>query len=157
MSQAKTAHDLEDALKKFLPALDQLDASAPDACAAALNEQYPFDSEAVKEVRGICEEGLEQGWLAPREAGPGVRFGRLSKDLGGYAVDIVLMDEGQGRGHTHPQGEFNMCFPMKGAPRFDDRPPGWVVCGAGTHHVPTVTGGTMLFVYFTPGGDVVWD
>ena len=27
----------------------------------------------------------------------------------------------------------------------------------GTHHVPTVEGGTMLFVYFTPGGDVTWD
>ena len=157
MTNAKTAHDLEVALTTFLSALDQLDASQPDECTAALNEQYPFDSDTVEGVRAICEEGLEKGWLVPKDAGPGVKFGRLSKDLGGYAVDIVLMEEGQGRGHTHPQGEFNMCFPMAGEPRFDDRPPGWVVYGAGSHHVPTVTGGTMLFVYFTPGGDVVWD
>lgn len=157
MSNVKTANDLEDALTGFLPALDQLDASDPEGCTAALNEQYPFDGETVGAIRAICDEGLKSGWLVPKEAGPSVRFGRLSKDFHGYAVDLVLMKEGSGRGHTHPQGEFNMCFPIEGAPMFDGNPPGWLVYGNGSHHVPTVTGGTMLFVYFTPGGDVIWD
>lgn len=157
MSDAPTADTLLDALRGFLPALDAMDAADPEGSAAALNAQYPFDGAAVASVREMCDAGLADGWLVPREAGPDVQFGRLAKDLGGYAVDAVVMKAARGRGHTHPQGEFNMCFPLEGQPRFDGRPPGWVVCGAGTHHIPTVTGGTMLFLYFTPGGDVVWD
>jgi hypothetical protein len=100
---------------------------------------------------------MEHGWLCPRSAGPRVRFGRLAKDLGGYAVDAVWMDDGAGMGHTHTRGEINLCLPWSGEPRFDGRAPGWVVFPPGSHHIPTVTGGAMLFVYFTPGGEVVWD
>ncbi|RMG89073.1 MAG: DUF4863 family protein, partial [Candidatus Dadabacteria bacterium] len=33
---------------------------------------------------------------------------------------------------------------------------GWVVFGEGSDHVPTVTGGTMLLLYFLPGGRIDW-
>ena len=83
-------------------------------------------------------------------------FGRLAKDMGGYAVDCVLM-EGKALGHTHPRGEINISYDWEGEPRFDGFEPGWVVYPPGSHHVPTVTGGKMLFVYFLPGGEVTWD
>jgi hypothetical protein len=139
----------------MLPAIQALDASKPDA-AKALEKQLPFRGPAVARVRELCRQGLAEGWLAPKSGGPTVKFGRLAKDLGGYAVDIVLM-EGKGMGHTHTQGEINLCLDWKGSPRFHEHPPGWVVFAPGSHHVPTVTGGEMLFVYFTPGGAVVWD
>ena len=51
----------------------------------------------------------------------------------------------------------NLGFAMSGKPLFDGRPPGWVVFPPASHHIPTVTGGEMLIVYFVPGGQVVWD
>ena len=73
------------------------------------------------------------------------------KDLSGYSVDFVWM-EGPAAGHTHTKGEINLGFAMSGKPLFDGRPPGWVVFPPGSHHIPTVTGGEMLLVYFLPGG-----
>ena len=46
---------------------------------------------------------------------------------------------------------------FEGEPTFDGHEPGWVVFPPGSHHIPTVEGGTMLFLYFMPGGAVVWD
>lgn len=148
---------LESALRGLLPEIDAVGAAGGMAAAATLNQRLPFTGPVVQGIRALCSQGVEAGWLLPREAGPRVRFGRLAKDLGGYAVDCVWMKDGAGMGHTHPQGEINMCFAWEGTPRFDGHPPGWVVFPPGSHHVPTVTGGTMLFVYFTPGGAVVWD
>lgn len=150
---ARTA--LEAELAAMLPALQALDPARPDA-ARTLEQQIPFGGPAVKRVRELCAQGLAEGWLTPKSGGPKVKFGRLAKDLGGFAVDVVLM-EGAGLGHTHTRGEINLCLAWKGAPRFHEHPPGWVVFAPGSHHVPTVTGGEMLFVYFTPGGAVVWD
>ena len=157
-TQKPTARDeLTSCLENLLPAVDAVDASDPEGAMAQLSASRPFDGAAVTRIRDLCQLGLEEGWLVPREAGPRVKFGRLAKDMGGYAVDTVLMENGAGLGHTHTRGEINMCFPIAGEPLFDGHPPGWVVFPPGSHHVPTVTGGTMLFVYFTPGGEVVWD
>jgi hypothetical protein len=139
----------------MLPAVRATDPAQPDA-AAALERRLPFRGPEVARVRDLCKQGLAEGWLAPKSGGPKVKFGRLAKDLGGYAVDVVLM-EGQGLGHTHTKGEINLCLDWSGTPRFHEHPPGWVVFAPGSHHVPTVTGGEMLFVYFTPEGAVVWD
>lgn len=146
---------LEAELTKMLPALKALDPARKDA-AATLEKEIPLRGPQVARVRELCRQGLAEGWLMPKSGGPKVKFGRLAKDLGGYAVDVVLM-EGQGLGHTHTQGEINLCLDWSGKPRFHEHPPGWVVFAPGSHHVPTVTGGEMLFVYFTPGGAVVWD
>ena len=83
-----------------------------------------------------------------------MRFGRVSKALPetrDFAVDAVDM-EGPGPPHTHPRGELNLCFALDGSPTFDGQPPGWVVLGPGSWHVPTVAGGRMAILYFLPGG-----
>lgn len=144
-------------LEALLPHIDAVDPAEGMEAAHALEVLLPFDGPQVGEIRALVEQGLDAGWLAPRAAGERVKFGRLAKDLGGYAVDAVWMKDGQGLGHTHTRGEINMCFPWEGTPKFDGIDPGWVVFAPGSHHVPTVTGGTMMFLYFTPGGEVVWD
>lgn len=149
--------ELETALAALVPSIDGVASEAADVAMARLNEEHPFDGPEVARVFELCEAGLDAGWLTPRSAGSKVQFGRIDKDMGGYAVDAVVMDNAAGMGHTHTRGEFNMCFALEGEPRFDGHPPGWVVFGQASHHVPTVTGGKMLFIYFTPGGEVVWD
>jgi hypothetical protein len=149
--------DLEACLRQVIAALDAVDPASPVDAMARLDGSHPFDGPDVTRVFELCEQGMGEGWLVPRSAGPHVQYGRLAKDMGGYAVDIVVMENASGLGHTHSRGEINMCFALNGEPRFDGHPPGWVVFAPGSHHVPTVEGGTMLFVYFTPGGDVVWD
>ncbi len=99
-----------------------------------------------------------EGWLTPKEAG-GVRFGRLSKaceELGGNSLDAVDMDGPASGPHTHPRGEVELCIPVSGQPRFDGRDSRWVVYPPGSRHVPTVTGGRMLILYFLPGGLITW-
>ena len=158
MSEAnlEARDQLVEMLADLIPTVDALDLHADDA-SAQLEAAFPFASERMLRLRELCEAGVEDGWLVPRDAGPRVRFGRLAKDLEGYAVDCVLM-EGSALGHTHPRGEINIGFAWEGDdPRFDGAPAGWSVYPPGSHHVPTVTGGKMLFVYFTPGGEVIWD
>ena len=159
MSDAQPAaqQELEACLRKLVIAVDAVDTKSPRGAAAHLTEVHPFDGPDVSRVFELCELGLDEGWLVPRSAGKHVRYGRMASDMGGYAVDIVVMENAAGLGHTHTRGEINMCFALNGEPLFDGHPPGWVVFSPGSHHVPTVEGGTMLFVYFTPGGEVVWD
>jgi len=144
-------------LEALLPSVQSIDPSKAREAEATLARRHPLGGSDLGRIRTLCEEGIEAGWLCPREASPSVKFGRLAKDFGGYALDAVWMRDGAGLGHTHTRGEINICYPLEGTPRFDGREPGWVVFPPGSHHVPTVTGGTMLFLYFTPGGEVVWD
>jgi hypothetical protein len=143
-------------LERLLPALQAADPADPRRAETALEGACPRGSLRASRIEALARVGVRDGWLLPRSAGPRVRFGRLAKDLGGYTVDFVLM-EGPAAGHTHPNGEINLGFRWSGDPRFDGRPTGWVVFPPGSHHVPTVTGGEMLLVYFLPGGQVVWD
>jgi hypothetical protein len=157
MPDTRTAarEELETLLAGIVPTLKTLDLSSPKV-AAALTAAHPPEGPGLARVRALCEAGLAEGWLVPKQAGPTCRFGRLVKDLDGYAVDCVLMS-GKALGHRHPNGEVNLCLAWEGAPRFDGHPPGWVVFPPGSRHVPTVTGGTMMFVYFLPGAAVEWD
>ncbi len=136
------------------PVLDRLrtlDAAAPHAAAFALQE---LDL-------GPLESAL-RAWHATGEATPkeqdGVRFGRLAKTTDqGFSIDVVDMAGPATGAHTHTRGEFDLCFTLEGAPRFDGRAPGWVVYPPGSRHMPTVTGGRMLILYFLPGGAIVFD
>ncbi len=148
--------ELLEILSEIVPTISTIDLDAADA-ATALEAAHPFESPGMHRIRELCVRGVADGWLVPKVASPRVSFGRLAKDMGGYAVDCVLM-EGPALGHTHPKGEVNIGFAWEGDdPRFDGLPQGWVVYPPGSHHVPTVTDGKMLFVYFLPGGEVVWD
>jgi hypothetical protein len=143
-------------LAALAPHLAAADVSSPREAEASLARRVPPDSPRAGRIEALARAGVRDGWLLTRAAGPRVRFGRLAKDLGGFSVDAVLM-EGPAAGHTHVSGEINLGFRWSGDPRFDGRPTGWVVFPPGSHHVPTVTGGEMLLLYFVPGGQVKWD
>lgn len=142
-------------LEALLPTLRRADPADPAAAERVLSEAVPPAGLRASRLRALLACGVAQGWLLPKSGGPNVRFGRLAKDLGGYSVDAVLM-EGPAAEHTHPAGELNLGFAWSGAPTFDGRPPGWVVFPPASRHVPTVAGGSMLLLYFLPGGQVLW-
>ena len=114
--------------------------------------RVPLSSEALLVLRSVCESGCDEGWLLPKE-NAGIRFGRVSKDLGGWSVDAVLMS-GPGPRHRHPLGEVDLCFARSGEPSFEGSKEGWVVLGPETVHVPRVSGGEMLILYFLPQGQI---
>ncbi len=143
-------------LDALLSGIEGMPTDRPEDAETTLRSRVPADGSVARRVEALASTGAREGWLLPRSAGPNVSYGRLSKDLRGFSVDAVLM-EGPAAGHTHVNGEVNLCFRWSGDPRFDGRPPGWVVFPPGSHHVPTVTGGRMLILYFVPGGRVLWD
>lgn len=113
--------------------------------------------QAVAEIGAMLEAAFAAGWLCPK-GGPGVFFGRVAKPseaTAGVSIDAVEM-EGPALEHVHPKGEVSLCFARSGEPRFDGRAPGFVVLPPGSRHVPTVTGGRMLIVYFLPDGAMEW-
>ena len=145
-------------LGPILERVAALDLSDPVSARDALGEAFPLDGALLRELRARVVAGVEAGWLCPYENGP-VRYGRVAKagrdhpDLG---VDAVVMNT-PGPGHTHPQGEVDLCFALDGAPTFDGNPPGWTVYGPESWHVPTVTDGTMAILYFLPGGAITFE
>lgn len=145
---------LVDALQPILNYLSNLDPSDPGA-ADTLNSKFPIDGEAMTALAALFSTGVEAGWLCERDGGPGVSFSRVTKaeTPENFSVDAVRMDR-PGPGHNHPKGEFDLCFPVEGSPEFDGNPPGWVVYGPQSWHVPTVSGGTMNILYFLPGGEI---
>ena len=126
--------------------IDASDASAQASKAAALS------SPKVAAVREAAVAALDSDWLVPKENG-NIRYGRIARDVQGFSVDAVLMD-GPGPRHRHPNGELDLCFALEGDPKFDGHPEGWVVYRRDSVHVPTVTGGKMLILYFLPGGAI---
>ena len=152
-----TADAVVAALAPFARAVASADLSAPEATQAALNREWPVA--ALAEVRALLLAAHAEGWLTPKKATETLHFGRVAKPseaLAGCSLDAVDMS-GAGAAHTHPHGEVSLCFATEGDPRFMGCPEGWVVAGRGSRHVPTVTGGRMLIVYFLPGGAMVWE
>ena len=147
---------LQQALAPILDVLAEIDPGDPGA-SEALAARLPVDGPDLAPIRALVVEGLEQGWLTPREA-DGVRFGRVGKPEStphGFSIDAVEM-RGPGPAHTHPEGELDLCFALDGDPRFDGRTEGWTVYPPGSWHVPTVRGGRMGILYFLPGGSIVF-
>ncbi|HEB52861.1 MAG TPA: DUF4863 family protein [bacterium] len=138
-------------LRPLAEALQAVDVDAPDASGQAENA-CGFAGDEVAAIRAAALASVDSDWLLPKAAG-GIRFGRVAKDLCGFSVDCVLMDR-PGPRHRHPNGEIDLCFTTRGEARFDGRPEGWVVYGRGSEHVPTVTDGEMLILYFLPGGAI---
>ena len=151
------------ALAPLLQALPGLVDRPPAQARAELERLFPLSS--LQELKALVRRGVEERWLCDKEAprpagGPEdavVRFSRVLKatDPQSFSVDAVHMG-GEGAGHLHPGGEFDLCFAVSGAPRFDGQPEGWTVYGKGTWHVPTVSGGVMDILYFLPGGQMVF-
>jgi hypothetical protein len=138
-------------LAPLAEALRAVDVDAADASAQA-ERAAAFAGPQVAALRAAAVANIASDWLLPKAAN-GIRFGRVAKDLAGFVVDAVLMDI-PGPRHRHPNGEIDLCFATAGEPRFDGHPEGWVVYGKDSVHVPTVTGGQMLILYFLPGGAI---
>jgi hypothetical protein len=144
-----------DLLAAVQPILQHLQGAGSAESAESLTRAFPLDGEVLTAVREKVLAGLEGGWLTPREAN-GVKFGRLAKSTeatAGFSIDAVDMD-GPGPGHTHPEGEFDLCFALTPGARFDGQPEGWVVYPPGSWHIPTVRNGRMVILYFLPGGAI---
>lgn len=149
--------ELVDKVNSLCTDLSSLD-FADDGFLDRVNELYPVDGESVTALRDLATSGFDEGWLTPRSQGA-VQFGRLVKpsaESSQFSCDAVYMPSCPGPKHSHPEGELNLCIAMDGEPRFDDSGPGWCHYSPGTTHIPTVTGGTMLILYFLPNGAIEW-
>jgi hypothetical protein len=146
------------ALAPVFAALKDAEPGDGAALADRLARELPLSGPAVKAVREAAVAGVREGWLCDRE-NAGVRYSRPVKPspaTNGFSVDAVVMDRGAGPRHTHPNGEINLCFTEEGAARFCGHAEGWVVFPRGSTHVPVVTDGRMLILYFLPGGAIVF-
>ncbi|RKY14837.1 MAG: DUF4863 domain-containing protein [Planctomycetota bacterium] len=156
MPPARTQALLE-LLSAPLAALEGLDLSDSDAARAELERRYPHDGDEAQTLHAALAEAVAQGVICDR-GNDAIRYSRLSKacdETRDHSVDFVWMT-GPGINHRHPRGEVNLCFAVDGEPRFDGAPAGWIVFAPDSAHVPTVSGGRMLIVYFLPGGEVEW-
>ena len=152
-----SAELLREKLESLCGVLAGIDLTA-DGVLAQVNEKCPVDGSALSEIRDLAVKGFEDGWLTGRTAGD-IRFGRVfkpSEASSQFSCDAVYMPSCPGPRHQHPKGELDLCVAMGGAPRFDGQEPGWVFLAPGTTHVPTVTGGNMLILYFLPDGAIEW-
>jgi 2-hydroxylaminobenzoate mutase len=143
----------EEVLELAGPILERLRALDPDQPAACEGALAALDTSAFE---AAVRAAHAEGWATPKEAG-GVRFGRLAKagqGTAGFSIDVVEMSGAASGAHTHLKGEFDLSFPLDGTPAFDGRGGRWVVYPPGSRHVPTVTGGRMLIVYFLPEGAI---
>lgn len=124
--------------------------------AQALNARYGPASDLFQELQGLCQTGVDEGWLCQHEAG-GIRYGRVikpSEEMSGFSVDVVLMRDVVGPHHKHPNGEIDLIMPIAGDAKFDGQGAGWMVYGPGSQHSPTVTDGEALVLYLLPEGAI---
>jgi hypothetical protein len=121
-----------------------------------LNSFFPADGDVYRAVVAACRTGIAAGWLCNREHA-GIRYGRVLKPgeaTHGFSVDVVDMNTVAGGHHRHPTGEIDLIMPFDPAAQFDGCGAGWLVYGAGSAHVPTVTGGRALVLYLLPQGAI---
>ena len=147
---------LEKALAPVFAALEGAEPNDGAKLAERLNRDVPIGGAVAMAVRAAAQAGVAEGWLCDREAG-GVKFSRPFKPspaTSGYSVDAVVMDRVSGPKHTHTNGEINLCFTQDGDAKFCGHREGWVVFPRGSTHVPVVTDGRMLILYFLPGGAI---
>lgn len=134
-----------------------LDLTDTSGARKALNTHFPLES--LEHIRTLCISGLNEGWLCTREA-PNLKYGRVQKtsDALPIGVDSVYMPAQdtpcEGPGHEHPNGEVDLCFALKGEALFDNNKEGWTVYPPKSWHIPTVTKGDMVILYFLPNGAI---
>ncbi len=145
---------LVDALAPVLEVVRQVDPADPEAAQSTLDAALPLGGETMQALKSLVRTGVREGWLCEKSAN-GVSFSRVAMPdhvkTRPLSIDAVHMD-GPGPGHTHGNGEIDLCFAVSGTPEFDGHPPGWVVYPPGSWHVPTVSGGSMDILYFLPDG-----
>lgn len=138
-------------LRHFIQTLDPND---PTTSQEKLAKRYPLNSDEIQNIAKQFVLGCDEGWLCHKEAG-GIHFSRVYKNQNENecAIDAVKMS-GKGPGHTHPNGEFDLCLPTSGEPKFDGQKSAWVVYPPNSWHEPTVSSGSMNILYFLPNGAI---
>jgi hypothetical protein len=152
-------NELHEALAPVSRLVATLDLSKTEEAEATLTQTFPPSGKEVERLRSLALESLKDGKICFRGE-PGMTFSRVLKpeaDAGGCSVDAVHMTDTQGPVHTHLKGEVCLCIPTKQAPTFEGRSATWMVLPPGSRHRPTVAGGTMLILYWWPGGAVAWE
>ena len=123
---------------------------------AELNTLFPPDSPVFDKIRAACSAAIAAGWMCNREAG-GIKFGRVirpARELHGFSVDVVEMNDIKGPHHRHPNGEIDMIMPLTPNAKFDGHGAGWLVYSPDTAHYPTVSDGKALVLYLLPQGAI---
>ena len=146
-----------DTFRPLLDAAQGIDLSDPASAKTELARRLDPAGSRARTLNAELAKLLADGRIAERGELP-VKWGRVAKagpETDGFSIDVVLMN-GAGPRHRHPNGEINYCVALDGAPKFEGEPPGWVVLRPDSTHVPTVEGGTMLIVYLLPQGAVEW-
>ncbi|MCZ7605554.1 MAG: DUF4863 family protein [Planctomycetota bacterium] len=151
-----SAESLIDALAPVLERLQKLDLNDTGAAKETLDLEFPLHSEFGDTLRALAKQGLEEGWLCGKEAGPS-RFSRVAKPEAakGFSIDAVML-WGDGPWHKHLKGEVNCMLAWEGEPAFCGFKEGWAVFEPGSQHIPSVKGGKMLIFYLLPEGAVEW-
>ncbi|MEZ6006094.1 MAG: DUF4863 family protein [Planctomycetota bacterium] len=142
-----------DTFRPLLDAAQGVDLSDPKAAEAELARRFDPTGPAARALNEALIGLLDGGQICANGELP-VRWGRVTKatpESSDFSIDVVLMD-GAGPRHRHPNGEVDYCISLDGNPTFDGRQPGWVVFGPDSVHIPTVAGGRMLIVYLLPQG-----
>ncbi len=127
-----------------------------DALGDFLNQNYPADGEAYRDMAASLGEGEGEGWVCGREAA-GIRYGRIVKPggiTGVFSTDVVRMENVKGPHHIHPTGEIGWIIPVSGTPTLDGMGKGWYVYPPMSDHWPTVEGGDTYVLYFLPNGEM---
>ena len=75
-----------------------------------LNHMFPPDGRIFQDVKATCISGIEEGWMCNR-GDDSLKFGRIIKDVDGFSVDVVMMNNVVGPHHRHPKGEIDMIMP----------------------------------------------
>jgi Domain of unknown function (DUF4863) len=152
-----TAESIHEAMRPLLRAISRLDLSRPEEAEQELERCHPASS--LSDLERLLKDASAEGWLTPIHPAANIAFGRLAPpsaethDLSIDAIDLA----GIGAPHGHPRGEVNLCFAVSGDPKFCGKPVGWVVAPPGSQHLPVVTGGRMLVIYFLPFGEIKID
>ena len=123
------------------------------ALAAELNAKFPAGGNTLKAIRAACETGVAEGWMCENEHG-GIKYGRVIKDVDGFSVDVVHMQDVVGPHHRHPNGEIDLIMPISPDAKFDGHGAGWIMYGPDSAHKPTVSDGEAYVLYLLPGGAI---
>jgi len=139
------------------PVLDTVGKNRVDGeLARMLNEKFPGDGEAFRNIERACHAAIAEGWMCA-EGGEGRRFGRVIEPgpaTNNLSVDVVDLNDVVGPHHRHPNGEVCMVMPVDEEARFNGHPRGWCVFEPDSDHFPTVSGGRSLVLYMLPGGEI---
>ena len=128
------------------------------ALEARLNDDYGPTTGRFLELQRLLRIGIEEGWAGYTQVdSPDYCRGRLanpSPETRNFLLESAKLRSVRGQYHRHPMGEINMIQPVDPDGKFCGSGAGWRVFAPDTSHFPTVTGGTVTFLFLLPKGQI---